>query len=81
MLTVTDPPRMLAPACAAAVLTVNSRGYAYTTSGTSIGQELCPEDTYGPGFKKQRACAPCASGFTTDGLTARWRPDQCGECH
>jgi hypothetical protein len=65
------------------LLSVNVPGTYYTVvstwNSTSIDQVLCPDNTYGAGFKKQRACVPCPTGFTTNGLVGATAPSACGE--
>lgn len=39
----------------------------------------CPADTFGFGYRKQRACAPCPSGYTTNGVTGQRYISDCGE--
>jgi len=62
--------------------TVNLPGTFYTIDGTSgeVGASVCPVNTYGPGFRKQRACVPCPTNYKTNGLTGRTSPMQCGRC-
>jgi hypothetical protein len=36
-----------------------------------------PVNTYGPGLKKQRACVPCPTGFTTDLRVQQTMPTAC----
>jgi hypothetical protein len=64
---------------------VNVPGSYYTLSisgsSISVGQVTCPADTFSPGLKKQRACVPCPSGYTTEGVMGAVVPTQCGECH
>jgi hypothetical protein len=36
-------------------------------------------NTYSPGLRKQRACVPCPSGFSTMGKVGQSRVDACGE--
>ena len=54
-------------------------GHYYTISsdGLTVGAVECPENTYSPGLKKQRACVPCPTGFTTNGTTGATSPLQC----
>lgn len=58
---------------------VNLPGTFYTIDGTSgeVGASVCPVNTYGPGFRKQRACVPCPTNYKTNGLTGRTSPMQC----
>lgn len=61
--------------------------YVAPVNGGQPSATRCPVNTYGPGFKKQRACVPCPSGYTTDKdvnnvITAQSRQDKksaCGE--
>lgn len=52
---------------------VNLPGYYYdlvATGNTTTGDPKafpCAEDTYGPGFRKQRACPRCPDGLATFG--------------
>jgi hypothetical protein len=65
------------PCCLPAV---NMPGYSYSIN--SAGQpsaSLCPLNTYSPGMKKQRACVPCPTGFSTNGRTGASSPTACGE--
>lgn len=59
---------------------VNLPGYSYdiTAAGTPSAT-LCPLNTYGPGMKKQRACVPCPTGFTTNGKLGQTSANTCGE--
>jgi len=61
---------------------VNMPGYYYVidSTGTNVTQVICPVNTYSAGFKKQRACVPCPTGFITKGLTGRTKPTDCSEC-
>jgi hypothetical protein len=64
---------------------VNLPGFSYSitvnaVTGTSdVSAVLCPENTYSPGLKKQRACVPCPTGFTTKGMTGMTRPEACSK--
>lgn len=66
--------------------TVNNAGYYYTitTNATTgepiVGAVICPVDTYSPGLKKQRACVPCPTGFSTKNQTGSRKPTDCGAC-
>jgi hypothetical protein len=53
------------------------------------GVATCPANTYGPGLRKQRACVPCPSGYTTDFIgtngvitqrTGQASKSACGKC-
>jgi hypothetical protein len=59
---------------------VNMAGYSYelTSSGVAYAA-LCPRNTYSPGMKKQRACVPCPTAFTTNGKTGQMSANACGE--
>lgn len=61
---------------------VNLPGTFYTIDAVSgeVGALVCPVNTYGPGFRKQRACVPCPTNYKTNGLTGRTSPMQCGRC-
>jgi hypothetical protein len=57
---------------------VNSTGYPWAT--------ICPDNTYCTGFKRQRACVPCPTGFITDpagsgNATYLNSPTDCCEWH
>lgn len=60
---------------------VNLPGYSYSITSVNglsiVSAERCPVNTYSPGLKKQRACVPCPTGFTTKGLDGRTRPEDC----
>jgi hypothetical protein len=62
---------------------VNLPGYSYSITSVNglsiVSAERCPVNTYSPGLKKQRACVPCPTGFTTKGLDGRTRPEDCSE--
>ena len=62
-------------------LAVNMPGtyYVISSDGKTIDQMTCRADTYGPGLKKQRACVPCPTGFSTVGVLGAASPNQCGE--
>lgn len=65
---------MLSPcACAA----VNLPGFYYTLDNNVPGAVQCPVNTYGPGLKKQRACVPCPTGFTTNLKIQQTLPTAC----
>jgi len=61
------------------MLAVNLPGYFYTidTLGTTVGQTICPVNTYSAGLKKQRACVPCPTGYTTNGAIGASTPTAC----
>lgn len=62
------------------LLAVNLPGYSYSIiDGVPSAQE-CPTDSFGPDLKKQRACVPCPTGFTTGNKTRQMRPPACGKC-
>jgi hypothetical protein len=42
-----------------------------------VGAVKCGVDSYSPGLKKQRACVPCPTGFTTNGTVGATSPTQC----
>lgn len=52
--------------------------YYISADGNTIDQITCAVNTYGAGFKKQRACVPCPTGYTTNGVTGAISPTQCG---
>jgi hypothetical protein len=60
---------------------VNLPGTFYTISldGQTVDQQDCPVNTYGAGLKKQRACVPCPTGYSTMGGTAKTSPTDCGK--
>jgi hypothetical protein len=73
------------PACPAFVCvlpSVNLPGYSYsiTAAGTPSAAP-CGPDSYSPGYKKQRACVPCPTGFTTAGAVQAKSPTACGKHH
>jgi hypothetical protein len=70
-----DPTILLYPA-------VNLPGafYSISTDGQTIDQQDCPANSYGAGLKKQRACVPCPTGYSTMGATAKTAATDCGEC-
>jgi hypothetical protein len=58
---------------------VNQPGFSYSIDSTGTPSAvLCGPGTYSPGLKKQRACVPCPSGFTTDGQSGARLPSACG---
>jgi hypothetical protein len=58
---------------------VNAPGHFFALgSAGAVSAVECPPDTYCPGLKKQRACVPCPTGFTTNGLTGQYSPAACG---
>jgi hypothetical protein len=60
-------------------LPVNTPGYSYSINATGYpSQTACPMNTYSPGFKKQRACVPCPTGFITT-ADKQVNPSQCCE--
>lgn len=68
------------------LLAVNLPGTYYTISNAAsatlatVGAVACPVDTFSPGYRKQRACAPCPTGTTTNGLQRQSKPSACGKC-
>jgi hypothetical protein len=60
---------------------VNTPGnyYVIDATGQNVTQVPCPINTYGPGLKKQRACVPCPTGFTTNLMTSRFSPTACSK--
>jgi hypothetical protein len=52
--------------------------YVLNDDGTPSFQP-CPEDTYGPGFRKQRGCVPCPTGLGTMSMTGRSSSTACGK--
>lgn len=60
---------------------VNLPGFYYFANFSAgvVASSLCPEDTYGPGLRKQRACVPCPVGFSTVGRAGRAAPTACGK--
>jgi hypothetical protein len=59
---------------------VNIAGTSYTVDAAgNIVVTACPQDTYGPGMKKQRACVPCPPGYTTNGATGQSSAAACGK--
>jgi len=52
--------------------------YVQNADGT-VGAVTCPVDTYSPGLKRQRACVPCPTGYTTFGVMGATSPTQCSE--
>lgn len=57
---------------------VNPPGYYYNyDANMNPFAEPCPVDTFSTGFRKQRQCTPCPTGFTTDGLVMQTRPTAC----
>lgn len=67
------------PACLPAV-NVPGTYIQYDASGTPSAV-TCPQDTYSPGFRKQRACVACPSGFSTRGNNGSTSSSACGEAH
>jgi len=62
------------------LLSVNLPGYSYDINALGkLSATKCPVDTYSPGMKKQRACVPCPTGFTTKGRTGAVAPTACGK--
>jgi len=69
---------MFKPACRTAA--VNPPGTAYTLNEAGTpNTTTCPENSYGPGLKKQRACVPCPPGYTTNGTVGRTSVRACGK--
>lgn len=60
---------------------VNLPGFYYFANFSAgvVASSLCPEDTYGPGLRKQRACVSCPVGFSTVGHAGRATPTACGK--
>lgn len=59
---------------------VNLPGFFYTFSSSGgPSATLCPENSYSPGLRKQRACVPCPTGFTTNGQTGQRSLTACGK--
>jgi hypothetical protein len=60
---------------------VNLPGTSYSISadGATIDMTTCPVNTYSPGLKKQRACVPCPTGYTTNFVTGAVSPTQCSK--
>jgi hypothetical protein len=67
------------PACLPAV-NVPGTYIQYDPSGTPSAV-TCPQDTYSPGFRKQRACVSCPPGFTTRGNNSSTSSSACGVWH
>jgi hypothetical protein len=66
--------------CAVIWRSVNAAGTSYTVDAAgNIVVTTCPQDTYGPGMKKQRSCVPCPSGYTTRGATGQTTAAACGK--
>jgi len=66
------------PACCFAA--VNPPGTAYTLNEAGPPDTIsCPEDRYGPGLKKQRACVPRPPGYTTNGTVGQRSVRACGK--
>mgnify|MGYP001810299316 CR=1 FL=1 len=59
-------------ACLVDPPSVNPAGtyFTFDEATKEPGVAMCPVNTYGPGLKKQRACVPCPSGYTTDFSTS-----------
>jgi len=69
---------MFTPDCFMAA--VNPPGTAYTLNEAGTpNTTTCPEDSYGPGLKKQRACVPCPPGYTTNGAVGQRSVRACGK--
>jgi hypothetical protein len=67
--------------CLCSCPAVNTPGTYYQLNATGSPTAVtCPQDSYSPGLRKQRACVPCAPGFTTAGLSAQRSSQACGEC-
>ncbi len=47
---------------------MNPPGSYYTLVNEEPSAVKCPQNTYGPGLKKQRACVPCPPGYTTQAV-------------
>lgn len=59
---------------------VNAAGTSYSVDAAgNIVVAACPQDTYGPGMKKQRSCVLCPPGYTTNGATGQTTDAACGE--
>jgi hypothetical protein len=66
--------------CQLACGAVNAAGTSYSVDAAgNIVVAACPQDTYGPGMKKQRSCVPCPPGYTTNGATGQTTAAACGE--
>lgn len=83
-----QPSMPVAVACPANMTTLGQRstsnracvqlpGFYYTIDNGNPGAVQCPVNTYGPGLKKQRACVPCPTGFTTDLRVQQTMPTAC----
>jgi len=69
---------MFTPNCCTAA--VNPPGTAYTLNEAGTPDTTtCPQDSYGPGLKKQRACVPCPPGYTTNGTVGQTSVRACGK--
>lgn len=65
------------------VLTVNLPGYMFALDAATGDPNAvpCPVDTFGPGLRKQRACPPCPTGFTTVGKNKQTTMNACGKAN
>jgi hypothetical protein len=67
------------PTCVFVLSPVNQPGYFYSVTAAGVPSATpCGPDSYSPGWKKQRACVPCPSGFTTAGVVEAKSPTACG---
>lgn len=67
------------PACTCVLPSVNLPGYFYSiTAAGAPSATPCGPDSYSPGWKKQRACVPCPTGFSTAGAVEAKAPTACG---
>lgn len=72
---------LLCHLCRCCCPAVNTPGTYYQLNATGSPTAItCPQDSYSPGLRKQRACVPCAPGFTTADLSAQRSSQACGEC-
>lgn len=59
---------------------VNLPGFSYSVDSRGNPSVLrCPVNTYGPGLKKQRACVPCPTGFSSNGKDGQSSSAACGK--
>lgn len=74
------PPDIHPCVCVPPCFAVNLPGFFYglTASGDPTAT-ACPEDTYGLGLRKQRACPACPTGFITYGKTKQTNIQSCSE--
>lgn len=76
-----ETPRFMRTCCCCCVCpcSVNVPGTYYLLDSTGQpAAATCPADTYSPGLRKQRACVPCATGFTTNQATEQLSARACG---